>query len=62
MLDNVDETRANKYSTSIDDLERSVHVPVDQQISEQADAPADAPITAYELERQRLLGITGASG
>ena len=62
MLDYVDIARANKYSTSIDDLERAARVPVDQQITERPDAPADSPITTEELVRQRLLGITGATG
>jgi hypothetical protein len=35
-------------------------VPLDQQVTELAEPPAEAPISAEELDRQRLLGITGA--
>ena len=50
----------SKYAGSLADLENSVHVPADAQVSEQAEPPAEAPISAAELDRQRLLGITGA--
>jgi hypothetical protein len=50
----------SRYGGSLADLEDSVHVPVEAQVSEQAEAPAEAPISAEELDRQRLLGITGA--
>ena len=54
------EQSRSRYAGSLADLENSVHVPVDAQVSEQAEAPADSPISAAELDRQRLLGITGA--
>ena len=54
------EQSRNRYAGSLADLENSVHVPADAQVSEQAEAPAEAPISAAELDRQRLLGITGA--
>ena len=50
----------SRYAGSLADLEDSVHVPVEAQVSEQAEPPAEAPISAEELDRQRLLGITGA--
>ena len=50
----------SRYGGSLADLEDSVHVPVEAQVSEQAEPPAEAPISAEELDRQRLLGITGA--
>jgi hypothetical protein len=50
----------SRYAESLADLENSVHVPVEAQVSEQAEPPAEAPISAEELDRQRLLGITGA--
>jgi hypothetical protein len=52
--------RASRYGGSLDDLEASAHVPLDQQVTELAEPPAEAPISAEELDRQRLLGITGA--
>jgi hypothetical protein len=54
------EQSRSRYGGSLADLENSVHVPADAQASEQAEAPAEAPISAAELDRQRLLGITGA--
>jgi hypothetical protein len=50
----------SRYAGTLADLEGSVHVPVEAQVSELAEAPAEAPISAEELDRQRLLGITGA--
>ena len=54
------EEKLSRYGGSLADLEDSVHVPAEAQVSEQAEAPAEAPISAEELDRQRLLGITGA--
>ena len=54
------EQSRTRYAGSLADLEHSVHVAADAQVSEQAEAPAEAPISAAELDRQRLLGITGA--
>ena len=50
----------SRFGGSLADLEDSVHVPVEAQVSEQAAAPAEAPFSAEELDRRRLLGITGA--
>jgi len=54
------EHQTGKYSVTLAELEGSAHVPVDQQVSEQAEPPPPAPIAPEELDRQRLLGITGA--
>jgi hypothetical protein len=50
----------SRYAGSLADLEASAHVPLEQQMTEQSEPPAEAPISAEELDRQRLLGITGA--
>ena len=50
----------NRYDVSLDDLERSAHVPVDEQITEQPEPPAPGPLSDEELDRQRLLGVTAA--
>jgi hypothetical protein len=52
--------RASRYGGSLADLEAPAHVPLGEQVTEVAEAPAEAPISAEELDRQRLLGITGA--
>jgi hypothetical protein len=49
-----------KYEIGLDELEQSAHVPVSQQVTEQAEPPGEGPMSAEELDRQRLLGITGA--
>lgn len=49
-----------KYSMTLADLERSAHVPADQQVTEQSEPPPPGPLPPEELDRQRLLGITGA--
>lgn len=53
-------TKPGKYSISLSELERAVHVPLDEQVTEQAEPPPPAPMPPEELDRQRLLGITGA--
>ena len=50
----------SRYGGSLADLESSAHVPLEQQVTELAEPPAEAPISAEEQDRQRLLGITGA--
>ncbi len=49
-----------RFAGSLADLEASAHVPADAQVTELGGPPAEAPISAEELDRQRLLGITGA--
>lgn len=48
------------YAIPIDDLEKSAHVPLDEQLTEQAEPLPPPPIAVEELDRQRLLGITSA--
>jgi hypothetical protein len=50
----------SKYEVSIGALEKSAHVPIDEQVTEQAEPPTTGPRSPEELDRQRLLGITGA--
>jgi hypothetical protein len=50
-----------KYSASLAELEASAHVPLDKQISEQPEAPAQAPLTQGEVERQAMLRVTGGA-
>lgn len=48
------------YAITLDDLERTVRVPRDRQVSEQGEPPPPPPLPAEEIDRQRLLGITAA--
>src|SRR5690348_1730893 len=51
---------SRKYAKSLEDLERGVHVAVEDQVVEQpVDAPHDA-IEPEELDRIRMLGVTAA--
>jgi hypothetical protein len=51
---------ANRYAKSLEELERGVRVPVEEQVTEQpVETPHDA-MEPEELDRLRLLGITGA--
>jgi hypothetical protein len=50
----------SKYDVDIKDLEKSAHVPVEIQVTEQAEPPPPGPMSAEELDRQRLLGVTAA--
>lgn len=59
MLSSVADRDKGRYSTTLADLERAVHVPVDQQVTEQAEPPPPGPLSPEELDRQRLLGVTG---
>ncbi len=45
---------------TFDDLERQAHVPYDQLVTVQAEPPPPGPLSAEELDRQQLLGVTGA--
>jgi hypothetical protein len=49
-----------KYSVTLDALEASAHVPVDDQVAEQPEAPAADAVSAQEVERQVFLRIAGA--
>jgi hypothetical protein len=50
----------SKYEVHVNDLEKSAHVPVEEQVMEQPEPPSPGPMSTEELDRQRLLGITGA--
>lgn len=48
------------YDVTLDELERQAHVPREDQVEEQDVDPPHEVVAAEELDRQRLLGITGA--
>ena len=52
---------AGKYSASLDELEASAHVPLDEQVTEQPEAPAQAPLTEGAVERNAMLRVTGGA-
>ena len=54
------EQRANKYAVPAGDLEKSAHVAQEDMVTEQGEPPPPAPLSDEELDRQRLLGVTGA--
>lgn len=60
MLGTMSEPGKGKYSGTLADLERSVHVAADRQVTGQGEPPPPGPLPPEELDRQRLLGITGA--
>lgn len=47
------------YAVPLADLERSAHVPPEQQATGQAEPPPPAPIAPEEVERQALLRVAG---
>lgn len=53
-------SRARPYAVPLAELESSAHVPLDQQVQAQPEAPAEPPIAPEDLDRARLLGPTGA--
>ncbi len=53
--------QTGKYSASLDELEASVHVPLDEQVTEQPEAPAQAPLTEGAVERNAMLRVTGGA-
>ena len=48
------------YAVPVSELEKSAHVDQDDMVTEQGEPPPPAPLSAEELDRQRLLGITAA--
>ncbi len=48
-----------KYNATLDELEASAHVPVDEQVSTQPEAPGDAALSEGEVARQAMLRVTG---
>ena len=51
---------SGRYTVRLEDLERAVRVPVEEQGTVQDEPPAEGPWSPEERDRQRLLGITGA--
>ena len=49
-----------RYAMTLAELEATAHVPLDEQVEGQPEPPPEGPISAQELDRLRLLGITGA--
>jgi hypothetical protein len=55
-----DEQTPSRYAVPLTDLEAGAHVPAEQQVaSQQVDPPGTGPLSAEELDRQRLLGVLG---
>ena len=48
-----------KYGATLDELEASAHVPASEQVTTQPEAPAAAPLSTEEAERQAMLRVTG---
>jgi uncharacterized protein (DUF1330 family) len=49
----------SKYSITPAELEASVRVPVEDQVAEQPEPPAEAPLTPDEVDRQIMLRNAG---
>jgi hypothetical protein len=47
------------YRVRLTDLERGAHVPVEDQVCEESQPPAESPISPDKLNRIRLLGVVG---
>lgn len=47
------------YRIRLADLERDAHVPVEDQVCEQSEAPAESPVSPDKLNRMKLLGVVG---
>ncbi len=54
------ERAKRKYSESLAELEDSVRVPLEKQVTEQPEPPAEAPLSQTEVERQAFLRVAGA--
>lgn len=50
----------NPYAVPLAALEKSVHVPVEQQVSGHPEPPAEGPLAPEDLDRLRLLSILSA--
>ena len=49
----------SRYAVPLAELERSAHVPVKEQVSEQGEPPPPPPLPQGEFERVRLLSVSG---
>ncbi len=52
--------KSSPYAVPLAALEHDVHVPVEDQVSEQGEPPPPPPLPQGDLDRMRLLGITSA--
>ena len=50
-----------KYSATLDQLEASAHVAVEDQVAIQPEAPAEAPVSEGAVERNAMLRVTGGA-
>jgi hypothetical protein len=55
-----DKRPTSKYSVTLEKLEKSAHVRVEDQVAEQPEPPAPAPLSEAEVDRQEFLRIAGA--
>lgn len=53
-------TPTNKYARTLDELEASVRVKLEDQTAEQPEPPSEAPLTQTEVDRQAFLRVAGA--
>jgi hypothetical protein len=53
--------QTGKYSATLDELEASAHVPVDEQTTVQPEAPAQAPVSEGAVDRNAMLRVTGGA-
>jgi hypothetical protein len=56
-----DSHEAGKYSATLEELEASAHVPLDEQVTVQSEAPAQAPVSDGEVDRLAMLRVTGGA-
>jgi hypothetical protein len=55
-----DKRKPGKYSATLEELEASAHVKTEDQVAEQPEPPAPAPLSEAEVARQEFLRIAGA--
>lgn len=51
---------ANKYAVSLEELESSAHVPVSEQVTEQAEPPHPDLLGEADRDRLALLRVAGS--
>ncbi len=47
----------NRFATSLEALEKSAHVPDEEQVAEIAEDPAESPVSPDALNRMRAVSI-----
>jgi hypothetical protein len=50
----------NKYARTLDELEASARVKLEDQTAEQPEPPSEPPLTQTEVDRQAFLRVAGA--